>query len=568
MAQKIDVSDYMHWEKIVTPEGQVLYLVPGSPLAYDPYLSRLQGHNIFFRNPKPALDEKKKQEEKGSASNQAIQVGSGIAGGLAGAYATRYLGPSPAPQTQVTANGNVVQTQLDGTVTVNGVPQTPGQPIGGANSPAATSTTTGAPVVTPAGTPAAAPNQGAFISGTSYSGGTGGAYPVGTAANGGTMMSDGSVVPPGANAPASTTANAPSASGTGYSSAGLGAAQVGIGAYQGYQGYQNWQRGDRVGGGLQMAQGANNIYGGAATATGSAAGASTSSDIGLGIAAGLAAYNQYKLWNNKNLTSKQKATRAQQQAGLAVADVYTFGAASLLEGAARRNNFISKYLSKLDALDASMNPTTLLLARFGSSKGSEQMFRDKIRKELIKNNIIDANYQGTLADGTKFDFGKDGKGLAKIDYKDPTTTQVIPFANLIAVGEGFTGKGTAPVARWYTGAALSNANGDYERARQNFQHFANQRGMTQENLLERLKAMKESKAISDSEYAAYTNQANELFRQGGTPPVVVAHQPVAATPTIPTAPQTSNTPINPNDTVRAQMIGTQLADRYNARNKI
>lgn len=97
--QNIDVSGYMNWEKITAPNGQVGYIVPGTGLVYDPFLSKVRGRNVFFQNTKPQLEAARKQEEEKQrmidlAEKQASPVGQllPIAGGIAGLTAARYIG--------------------------------------------------------------------------------------------------------------------------------------------------------------------------------------------------------------------------------------------------------------------------------------------------------------------------------------------------------------------------------------------------------------------------------------------------------------------------------------------
>lgn len=533
---KIDVSHYQEWEKIVTPEGRTLYIVPGSGLAYDPFLSQQMGHNIFYKNPKADIKAQQEAQRKGSAEGQlqttGLAVGGTVAGTLAGQWAMNKFGPANAGNVQIDGKGNVYTPYSDGSYSINGGPRV----YPGSNQASLASAT--------ATTPAAAPNSEAFMSGTNASAAPAGGpqeayYPVGTAANGGTIMSNGDVV----NADGSVVRAGGGTTGVNYGAVAQGA----VGAYQGYQGYKDWQSGDKVGGGLEMGAGAANI--------GSSLGSSYASSAVPYMNAALGAYRGYKTLSDDNMTGKQKATRIQQQAGLAVADYYTFGGASALEGLLRSNKTTRKYMQKLDALDASTNPTSLILQRFMSSKGADQMFRDKVRKYWIEKGLIDSNYQGTLADGSKFDFGKDGKGLTKLDYKDSLTTRVIPLVDILSTAEGFTDKARSPISVLYTGAALSNAGGDYEKARANVQHFAQQRGLNQDNVLARLKQLHDEKRISDSEFAAYSNQTNELFRAGPAPTPVKQDAPVAA-------------PVDTSQAQNAQQIGEQLAHRYNARNKI
>jgi hypothetical protein len=122
---------------------------------------------------------------------------------------------------------------------------------------------------------------------------------------------------------------------------------------------------------------------------------------------------------------------------------------------------------------------------------------------------------GTLADGSKFDFGKDGKGLGKLNYEDPVTGKLIALSNVISAGEGMAGKSQQAMAELYTNAALSNTGGDLAKGIENIRHFAQQRGFTLENVQSQLDKMLDEKQIKPEEHAVFSNDARELF---GSPP--------------------------------------------------
>lgn len=142
--------------------------------------------------------------------------------------------------------------------------------------------------------------------------------PVGTAANGGALMSDGTI-----------------------------AADI-------------TPVGSAANGGVMMSDGS--IAGGSTTA---ASGGTPNFSIGSPsyagyIGAGIGAYNGIKNFDNR--PSDQKATYAQQQAALAVANIYTGGLAGLAEGFARKQ--WGGTMAKLDKLDQKYNPITRLANHF------------------------------------------------------------------------------------------------------------------------------------------------------------------------------------------------------------
>ena len=115
----VDFSQYPTWEKITTPSGGTYYVVPGSPWVYDPVTSGMRGRPILWKNPKEAIEARKKQEDLAdqaafaqSPVGQAIPALAGTAGTVggallinealskgAGAAATQGIGSVVAPLT-------------------------------------------------------------------------------------------------------------------------------------------------------------------------------------------------------------------------------------------------------------------------------------------------------------------------------------------------------------------------------------------------------------------------------------------------------------------------------------
>ncbi len=109
--QNIDVTNYQSWRKIVTPSGREGYIVPGSGLVYDPFMSRSRGQNVFFQNNQAEVDARqqaederrraiKRQEEASSPLGQAIPIVGAVGGALAARAGMNYLS-SPLEQAQL-----------------------------------------------------------------------------------------------------------------------------------------------------------------------------------------------------------------------------------------------------------------------------------------------------------------------------------------------------------------------------------------------------------------------------------------------------------------------------------
>lgn len=106
---------------------------------------------------------------------------------------------------------------------------------------------------------------------------------------------------------------------------------------------------------------------------------------------------------------------------------------------------------------------------FGGHKGKDQVARDDYREGLKKAGALDKDYNLTLADGSKYDFGADGKNRLTStdgskrrtydpDFKNPLTAQAIAWANPLA---NVLTDGDKKKATYLTGqlanAAISNA---------------------------------------------------------------------------------------------------------------
>lgn len=152
---------------------------------------------------------------------------------------------------------------------------------------------------------------------------------------------------------------------------------------------------------------------------------------------------------------------------------------------------------------------------YGSSKDKYQMMRDGVREYWKQSGILDENYLGTLADGSKFDFGKDGSKYGKLDKSDPNWGEYAAFANLIAAGEGLSGKSNEATATLLVNAASSNAGQDVNKGLANLQHFANQRGLTAAAVKDQVKKLYDEKKITDNQYLVWTADADR-FLPGGT----------------------------------------------------
>lgn len=250
--------------------------------------------------------------------------------------------------------------------------------------------------------------------------------------------------------PANTFQSQAPQQGFNYGKAGQGL----LGAAQAYQGVQQWKEGDKVGGGINTAAGAANVA--------TAAGADLGSYLvpGLNALAGAkGAYDTAKYTGSAAAGGKRNRNAAMSgaMAGAAIGSVIP-GVGTLV-GA---------------AIGALIGGTGSGL--FGSSKGEGQMERDITRAALTQNGLADLKQNVTLADGTTYHIGRDGKAKLQnmgqnIDGKTERHPYDVDWSNPLAkeaasildpqvremLGEGASQRMVEQTVGMLTNAATSNA---------------------------------------------------------------------------------------------------------------
>ena len=254
----------------------------------------------------------------------------------------------------------------------------------------------------------------------------------------------------------------------------------------------------------------------------------------------------YEKDRNQNATVGMGMTAANYATG-GLAELGKFG----LEKAIGKKN-----MGKLEKLYAQQTPIYHFMNAVGSGKSRSQVTRDEIRKVLQKDGILDKDFQGTLADGSKFDFGKDGKGFADVDFKDPLIQKIAALSNVITAGEGLSGQAAEDAANLYLRAAVSNAGGDLNKAIENIRHFAKQRGFNSENVTAQIEKLKNDGAITEEQYRTWLADQAQIFdpkkyQQPKQP------QPQPGQNTQPSNQPTSNQPANNQATQPTQNTANQ-----------
>jgi hypothetical protein len=299
-------------------------------------------------------------------------------------------------------------------------------------------------------------------------------------------------------------------------------AQGAAGAAQLYGAYQAYKSGDKTGAALSGASGAGNLAlaSGAASATGTL-GASVIP--GLNVATGL--YGGYKTaqltgdmaaGKDRNVAAGLGGLGAGAGVGLGLAGLGAFGAGGMMTLAA---------LGPVGWIAAGGLALAVAgSALFGSKKGQGQTLRDKVRKNLKEGGLLNDQYQGTLADGSLFDFGADGKSMSAKQFNKLRDANPNAFATAdslgktLVAGQGFSGKMLGHASGMWIKAAISNAGDDPAKVTANIKHFMMQQGMTAETMTAQIdKGMAENK-FSRGQYDIYANNIKNIF---GAPTVPV-----------------------------------------------
>jgi len=278
-------------------------------------------------------------------------------------------------------------------------------------------------------------------------------------------------------------------------------AQGGLALAQMYQGYKSLKEGNKVGGGINLAAGAGNL----AVTTGATSGAYVVP--GLNIAAG--AYGGYQTAQALgDMAAGTKRTQTGVVGGASSGAAIGAGIGSIVPGVGTAIGA---------GIGALVGATAGAIGSWtGSSKGKAQFMRDNIRKVLQQNNLLDQNFQGTLADGSKYDFGVDGKALKwkeidKVAESNPNSWKaVIPLTDALATAYGFVGQRASDISAWYGKAAVSNAKDDPTTAIANAKHFAQQQGITFDMIKGKLDEAIRDNRITQSQYDYYLGGAQQL----------------------------------------------------------
>ena len=274
-----------------------------------------------------------------------------------------------------------------------------------------------------------------------------------------------------------------------------------LNAYQAYQAYKNK---DYVGAGISGATaglGAGAAYYGAGSQAAQA----------LPYAGGVAGlYGGYQTAKMIGSTPKSKQRDVQATTGGAAAGA-GIGAAT---GAMYGEGFGPIGMGIGAAIGAAAG---FAGSKFGSHKGKGQALRDNIRAEMKDNGTLDKNYQGTLADGSKYDFGKDGKELKWSNVEKVADANRAAWdatgnaAGAIGLHYNLTGQKNSDVAAWMQMAAVSNAKNDPKVAMANIRHIVEQQGIDYTTIKNNLDTALADNKISQSQYDQYVSGMRDIY---------------------------------------------------------
>ena len=207
-------------------------------------------------------------------------------------------------------------------------------------------------------------------------------------------------------------------------------------------------------------------------------------------------------------------------AAAAASTIWEDGLKDIVRGRGKRDDYANMAVDALGGAGINLGLRLLGMPSIGRSlfgKGKGQSVRDGIRSGLKEAGVLDEQGQGTLSDGSLYNFGSDGKSMSskefnKIIAANPTAWGTASsLADTFAVGQGFSGKALGHASGLYSKAAISNAEDDPAKVTANMKHFMKQQGMTAQSMMSQLdKGMAENQ-FSRSQYDIYANNIKSVF---------------------------------------------------------
>lgn len=249
-------------------------------------------------------------------------------------------------------------------------------------------------------------------------------------------------------------------------------------------------------------------------------GAAAASEAAAAAAAGEAAASSGAAAAGGGLAGFGAVALPVAAAAAAASTIWEDGLKDIARGRGKRDDYANMAVDALTGGTLNMGLRLLGMPSVGRSlfgKGKGQSVRDGIRTGLKEAGVLDEQGQGTLSDGSLYNFGSDGKSMStkefnKIIAANPTAWGTASsLADTFAVGQGFSGKALGHAAGLYSKAAISNAGDDPAKVTANMKHFMKQQGMTAQSMMSQLdKGMAENQ-FSRSQYDIYANNIKNVF---------------------------------------------------------
>lgn len=233
---------------------------------------------------------------------------------------------------------------------------------------------------------------------------------------------------------------------------------------------------------------------------------------------------------------------------LTLSNAYETGGKDILRGKGTREDWANQGVNMVTGF----LPNTVL--RFmgkrsigkmmSSGKGGAQLERDQVRAGMKDAGILDDKYLGTLADGSKFDFGVDGKPLSWKEFDKrivdtPSYNDTVALTDAMVTGMGLSGQNKSNVNLLFSRAAQSNAGDDYGIAKNNVLHFANQLGITSDVIKASTQKQFDENNISQSQYDTYMSLADQ-FPAGQSSSGLENAIPASSSAAVPIRPEEGN----------------------------
>lgn len=167
-----------------------------------------------------------------------------------------------------------------------------------------------------------------------------------------------------------------------------------------------------------------------------------------------------------------------------------------------------------------------LIGCITAGKHKDQKVRDAVREHLVNAGVLDSDYQIQLADGTRYDMGKDGGPRAEfggrrafeVDFSQPLAHYAVGWMDpIIALFAAGNPKVASDFTGYFANAALTNAK-DLNDVRRNIEVFMTKFGLTNEKLAQGIIQLAQSGYIDEGTargwIAGIQQRANPRFNGG------------------------------------------------------